>query len=164
MADIKEFYDEKRRSHKRLVKELADNKHPGQPEAEDYHDQEEDETIKRHTCVYMTSVRKREAGTTAGHVCLVTIWDYSPQAPQGGPGLAAERIADGTHRVATLEEINKHLQHQIAQKRQHDKEDNKREVKKMQMTRGESVDEMPEHLQALAESSDNKKQAAPAKK
>jgi hypothetical protein len=145
--DIREFYDEKRKAHNRLVRELIAGKHEGQPEFEPYIDPETDESSTRPVCVYLTSVRKREAGTVAGQTCIVEIW-----APNGrDPGLAAERIADGTHRVATPEEINKCLQRQLDQKKLHDSLDTKRELKKLQVVGADALSEVPAHLQPLVD-------------
>jgi methylaspartate ammonia-lyase len=145
--DIREFYDEKRKSHNRLVRDLIAGKHLNQPEFELYVDPETEEPSPRPTCVYLTSVRKREAGTVAGQTCMVEIW-----APNGrDPGLAAERIADGTHRVATPEEVDKCLQRQIDQKKFHDNLDTKRELKKLQVVGADALSEIPAHLQPLVD-------------
>ena len=90
--EIKEYYDEIRRTKAHLSKELLAGKHAAQPEPELVTDQF-GESEKQATCVYVTSVRNRERGTQAGHVSLATI------------DLAAARIVEGTHRVATAEEI-----------------------------------------------------------
>jgi len=139
--DVNEFYAEKKKAHNRLVKELLAGKYPGQPDPEDYFNEETDETEKRSTAVYMTSVRKREAGTVAGHVCLVEVYDQ-----KGNAGLAAERIADGTHRVSTEDEIRAYLKRQYEQKVLHDKLDARREVKKTQQVDANYLNEMPVHL------------------
>ncbi|MGA2115994.1 MAG: hypothetical protein ABSH56_14730 [Bryobacteraceae bacterium] len=115
--DIKEYYDEIARENKRLVRDLLARKHAGQPEpemvADEYGDAE-----KRPTAVYLTSVRNRDRNTTAGHVCLAFIWDA-----KGNPGLAATRIAEGTHRVSTAEEIDAYLKRQQDQRRYHEQQD-----------------------------------------
>ena len=145
--DIKEFYDEKRKQHTRLVRELLAGKHPGQPELETYVDEETDEAAKRPVAVYITSVRKREAGTIAGQTCLAAVWG-DPACKS--PGIAAERMADGTHRMATEEEINKYLRRQLDQKKLHDGLDHKRETKRTQMVTSGPSDEIPAHLAAVA--------------
>ncbi len=115
--DIKEYFEEIARENKRLVRDLLAGKHPGQPEpelvADDYGESE-----KRPTAVYLTSVRNRDRNTTAGHVCLVLVWDA-----KGNPGLAATRIVEGTHRVSTAEEIDAYLKRQQDQKRMHEAAD-----------------------------------------
>jgi hypothetical protein len=146
-VDIKEFYDEKRKQHTRLVRELLAGKHPGQPELETYVDEDTDEEAKRPVAVYITSVRKREAGVTAGQTCLAAVWG-DPACKS--PGITAERIADGTHRIATQEEINKYLRRQLDQKKLHDNLDHKRETKRTQMVTSGPSDEIPEHLMAIA--------------
>ncbi len=110
--EIKEFYDEIRRTKAHLSKELLAGKHAAQPEPELVTDQF-GESEKQATCVYVTSVRNRERGTGAGHVSLATI------------DLAAARIVEGTHRVATAEEIEACLKRQQEQKRYHDQTDAK---------------------------------------
>lgn len=115
--DIKEYYQEIERENKRLVRDLLAGKHPGQPEPELVTD-DYGESEKRPTAVYLTSVRNRDRNTTAGHVCLLLIWDA-----KGNPGLAATRIVEGTHRVSTPEEIDAYLKRQQQQKAYHEQAD-----------------------------------------
>lgn len=115
--DIKVFYEEIRRENARLVKRLLEGRHPGQPEPEmvtdDYGDAE-----RKPVAVWMTSVKNREKMTHAGATCLVPIWDK-----KGNPGVAATRIVEGTHRVATQEEIDACIERQREQKRFHEEQD-----------------------------------------
>jgi hypothetical protein len=108
--DIKQYYDDIRREKTRLSRELLAGKHAAQPEpelvADEYGDSE-----KQPTSVYMTSVRNRERNTSAGHVCLATL------------EMAATRIVEGTHRVASAEEIEAYLKRQQEQKRYHEETD-----------------------------------------
>lgn len=108
--DMKEFYAEVRRTKARLTKDLLAGKHAAQPEPElvtdDYGD-----TEKQPTAVYLTSVRNRERGTTNGHCALSTI------------DLAATRIVEGTHRVATEDEIVAYIKRQVDQKAYHEAAD-----------------------------------------
>jgi hypothetical protein len=108
--DIQEFYGEIKRTKTRLVKDLLAGKHAAQPEPELVTD-EYGETDKVPTAVYLTSVRNRERGTKNGHVALATI------------DLAATRIVEGTHRVATEDEIVAYVQRQMDQKRMHEAAD-----------------------------------------
>lgn len=137
--DVKEFYQEKIQARERLTRELLAGKHEGQPELEEFVDTVTDVKGKRPVAVYITSVRKREAGTTTGHVCLATIDN------------ASYRIADGTHRVSTPEEIKNYMRHQVDQKLMHDKIDVARDAKKMQIIQGGLLPSaIPQHLQAVA--------------
>lgn len=115
--DIRVFYEEIRRENARLVKDLLAGKHAGQPEPEMTTDEYGD-SERKPVAVYMTSVKNRERMTVQGHTCLVPIWDA-----KGNPSVAATRIVEGTHRVATLEEINACLQRQAEQKRYHEEQD-----------------------------------------
>jgi hypothetical protein len=151
-VDLQEFYRDKRIAHNKLVKTLLAGEFSGQPKLEDWINPDSDEKEMRPVSVYLVSVRKREAGTVAGHVCLVPIWDQ-----QNKPGLASERIADGTHRVATSEEIQAYLQKQVAQKRLHDSADVKNSLSRMQIVGADQLSGMPEHLRELAEPATKKK-------
>ncbi len=115
--EIKQYYEDIRRENARLVKGLLEGKHPGQPEpelvADEYGDSE-----RKPVAVWMTSVRNRDRMTNAGHTCLVPIW-----TPKGDPGVAATRIVEGTHRVATQEEIDACIERQREQKRFHEEQD-----------------------------------------
>lgn len=115
--EIKQYYEDIRRENARLVKSLLEGKHPGQPEpelvADEYGDSE-----RKPVAVYMTSVKNRAAMTNAGHTCLMPLFDA-----KGNPGLAATRIVEGTHRVATPEEIAACLERQQEQKRFHEEQD-----------------------------------------
>jgi hypothetical protein len=115
--EIRQYYEDIRRENLRLVKDLLAGKHPGQPVPEFVTDEYGDGE-KKPTSVYMTSVRNRERETQAGHTCLVAIWDQ-----KGNPGVAATRIVEGTHRVATAEEIEAYLKRQQEQKRYHEDAD-----------------------------------------
>jgi hypothetical protein len=115
--EIKQYYDEIRRENGRLVKDLLAGKHAGQPEPEVVTDEYGD-SEKKPVAVYMTSVRNRAAMTVPGHTCLMPVFDA-----KGNAGLAATRIVDGTHRVATEEEINACLERQAQQKRFHEEAD-----------------------------------------
>ena len=108
--DIKEYYDEIARTKARLTKDLLAGKHAAQPEPEMVTDKYGDSELLP-TGVYVTSVRNRERGTTNGHVCLVTV------------DLAAMRIVEGTHRVATEDEIVAYVQRQMDQRRYHESQD-----------------------------------------
>jgi hypothetical protein len=115
--DIRVFYEEIRRENTRLVKDLLAGKHPGQPEpemiADEYGDSE-----RKPVSVWLTSVRNREKMTVSGATCLAPIWDA-----KGNPSVAATRIVEGTHRVATLEEIAACLERQAQQRRHHEEQD-----------------------------------------
>ncbi len=115
--EIKQYYDDIRRENQRLVKDLLAGKHAGQPEPEVVSDEYGD-SEKKPVAVYMTSVKNREKMTVPGHTCLMPVW-----TPKGTPGLAATRIVDGTHRVATQEEIDATLQRQAEQRRYHEEQD-----------------------------------------
>ena len=112
--DLKEYYQDIARTKVRLSKELLAGKHPMQPEPEIVVD-EEGETEKRPVAVYLTSMKNRTHATTAGHVCLATLDN------------AAQRIVEGTHRVATPDEIESCIKRQIDQKRTCDAADLKRQ-------------------------------------
>lgn len=148
--DIQEFYEEKRKSHARLVRELVAGKHPHQPELETVLSDEDDEEKKVPTSVYMTSVRKREAGTTSGSTVCMSI------------ELAAYRMADGTHRVATGPEIVNYLQHQLDEKKRHDKMDASRELKRMQLV--SDTQGVPTALEQAFKAATTPKDSAPAAK
>jgi hypothetical protein len=115
--EIKQYYEDIRRENQRLVKDLLAGKHPAQPEPELVTD-EYGESEKRPVAVWMTSVKHRERMTVPGNTCLVAIWDK-----KGNPGIAATRIVEGTHRVATAEEIEANLKHQQEQRRFHEEQD-----------------------------------------
>ncbi len=115
--EIKQYYDDIRRENGRLVKDLLAGKHPGQPEPEVVVDEYGD-SERKPVSVWMTSVRNREKMTVPGATCLMPLFD-----PKGNPGLAATRIVDGTHRVATAEEIAACLARQAEQRRYHESED-----------------------------------------
>jgi hypothetical protein len=117
--EIKEYYEEIRRTKARLVKELLAGKHAAQPEPELVTDQYGD-SEKVPTGVYLTSVRNRQAGTQAGHVCLAMIDN------------AAERIVEGTHRVAIEDEIAASLERQAQQRRFHEEQDLKFDTRSRQ--------------------------------
>ena len=97
--EIKQYYEDIRRENARLVKDLLAGKHPGQPEPEVVSDEYGD-SERKPVAVWLVSVKNRAAMTVGGHACLAPIWDS-----KGNPGVAATRIVEGTHRVATLEEI-----------------------------------------------------------
>jgi hypothetical protein len=115
--EIKQYYEDIRRENARLVKDLLAGKHPGQPEPELVTDEYGD-SEKKPVAVYMTSVKNRAAMTVPGHTCLVAIFDA-----KGNPGIAATRIVEGTHRVATQEEIDACLERQAQQRRFHEETD-----------------------------------------
>ncbi len=115
--EIKQYYDDIRRENGKLVRDLLAGKHPGQPEPEVVSDEYGD-SERKPVAVYMTSVRNREKMTVSGATCLMPLFDA-----KGNPGLAATRIVDGTHRVATQDEINACLERQAQQRRHHEAED-----------------------------------------
>jgi hypothetical protein len=115
--DIKVFYEEIRRENARLVKDLLAGKHAGQPEPEMVADEFGD-SERKPVAVWLTSVKNRERMTVSGATCLVPIWDK-----KGLPGVAATRIVEGTHRVATQEEIDANLERQAQQRRFHEEQD-----------------------------------------
>jgi hypothetical protein len=115
--DIKQYYEDIRRENARLVRDLLAGKHPGQPEPEVVTDEYGD-SEKKPVAVWMTSVKSRERMTVSGATCLVALW-----GPKGNPGTAAERIVEGTHRIATEEEIAASLERQAQQKRFHAEQD-----------------------------------------
>ncbi len=134
--DTKEFYAEKKKLVVKLTRELVAGKYAGQPDLEDGVDPETDEPIKVPVAVYITSVRKREAGTVDGHVCEATVEN------------AAYRISDGTHRVSNETEIKGYLLRQAKQKQYHDKQEIKNGVQRTMRVNAAEVDPMPAHLAA----------------
>jgi hypothetical protein len=115
--EITQYYADIRRENGRLVKDLLAGKHPGQPEPEMTTDEYGD-SEKKPVAVWLTSVKNRERMTVSGATCLAPIWDK-----KGQPGVAATRIVEGTHRVATLEEIEANLERQAQQRRFHEETD-----------------------------------------
>ncbi len=134
--DTKEFYAEKKKLVVKLTRELIAGKYPGQPDLEDGVDPETDEPIKVPIAVFITSVRKREAGTIDGHVCEATV------------ETAAYRIADQTHRISTEAEIKGYLLRQAKQKLFHDKQETKNGIQRTMRVSPNEVDPMPAHLAA----------------
>lgn len=135
--DIQEFHAERRKALEKLTRDLLASKYEGQPELEEEFDPDQEKLVKKPVAIYMTSVRKREAGVTGGHTCLTTI------------ERAAYLIADGTHRVATKDEIRANLKRQLDQKRLHDKQEAKSKIQRQVRVTEEELNEVPAHLLAL---------------
>lgn len=107
--EIKEYYVEKRKVTDRLFKQLVEKKLPGQPQVVPVNDEFGDEDVeatKANTSVYVVSVKNRQLNSTPGQVSLA----YLNNATRG--------ITDGTHAVATQEQIDEYLKRQDAAREQ----------------------------------------------
>ena len=133
--EIREYWQEKKKAELKLVRDLLSGKLPGQPELEDGINPETDEPCKVPVAVYLVSVRNRTLNTTGGTVCLAAV------------KVAAGRIADGTHAVATEDQIKQYLEQQLEQLQLHRKLDAQAHVRKTVAVREEDINPIPAHLQ-----------------
>jgi hypothetical protein len=100
MNNVMQFYRDVTKIEARWAREIADGQHPGQPGAETVYCEETGGRVARQMWVWLASVENLDKRVTSGMVA---------KAPSR---LAATRAREGTHRLATQDEITAELERQ----------------------------------------------------
>ena len=146
--DIQAYYKDMRTNERKMKRELLEGKHPEQPALEKKLNMDEDEdqsvldasitgalAIDWRSCsLYLVSVHMREKGTTAGAVHQAMFAN------------AITRITDGTHQLATSEQIIKFNETQVANKKKSDAEQVKSTLQTVAFTNLDDINKIPIHL------------------